>query len=101
MVRTDFLWCVKYLANGDLRIFRCLSFQEMGVKVFLITVLCKISLDFQTCLFVFSFAIIMVEMCTRHHPYHELDFLGPHDIVQLVGRLINYDKRVTLVVCFL
>ena len=40
----------------------------------------------------------MVEMCTRHHPFHEIDHVGPEAIVQMVGRLVNYDKNVTLVV---
>ena len=40
----------------------------------------------------------MVEMCTRHHPFHEVDHVGPDKIVQMVGRLIDYDSNVTLVV---
>ena len=46
----------------------------------------------------FSFAIIMVEMCTRQHPYHEVDHLGPAEIVQIVGRLIEPGKTLKLVV---
>ena len=40
----------------------------------------------------------MVEMCTRQHPYHEVDHLGPAEIVQIVGRLIEPGKTLKLVV---
>lgn len=48
---------------------------------------------------IYSFAIIFVEMCTRHHPFHELDHLAPYEIVQMVGRLIPLDKRAKLSSC--
>jgi len=47
----------------------------------------------------YSFAIIMVEMCTRQHPYHEVDHLGPAEIVQIVGRLIDPGKTLKLIQC--
>jgi len=48
---------------------------------------------------VYSFAIIMAEICTRHHPFHELDHLTPDQIVQMVGRLVKYDEKIELIEC--
>ena len=48
---------------------------------------------------VYSFAIIMVEMCTRAHPFHELSHLRPEEIVQMIARLIDPDRSIKLVEC--
>jgi len=48
---------------------------------------------------IYSFAIILVEMCTRNHPFHEIDHLGPAEIVQIVGRLADPGKTLRLTSC--
>jgi len=48
---------------------------------------------------IYSFAIFMVEMCTRQHPYHELSHLKTDEIVQMIGRMIDIQNNVKLVVC--
>ena len=40
----------------------------------------------------------MVEMCTRNHPFHEIDHLGPAEIAQIVGRLADPGKTLRLTV---
>lgn len=48
---------------------------------------------------IYSFSIILCEMCTRHHPFHEIDHLGPDEIVQIIGRLRDPEKNLALVEC--
>ncbi|XP_066916314.1 uncharacterized protein [Clytia hemisphaerica] len=47
----------------------------------------------------YSFAIVMVQMCTRNPPFHEIDQLEPSEIVQIIGRLVKPPKTVNLVQC--
>ena len=46
---------------------------------------------------IYSFSIIMVEMCTRQHPYHELSHLRSDELVQMIGRLIENCNSAKLV----
>ena len=48
--------------------------------------------------FISSFAIVMVQMCTRNPPYHEIDQLEADEIVQIIGRLVKPGKTLNLVV---
>ncbi|XP_047130308.1 uncharacterized protein LOC100197588 isoform X2 [Hydra vulgaris] len=48
---------------------------------------------------VYSYSIIMVEMCTRQQPFHELDQIKIEKIIQMVGRLIPIPNNVATVDC--